>query len=496
MRMVAASHNRFWIRFFFSETCRRHSLAESEVRPCPCVSGEFGDELSHINHEGPTGAAGHSLQEEEEEEEEDKNHLNGTHKRLPRSLGDVPMAQPAVCKVRTEVMEVTRSMLDRSNANFLLWPHCVEVQRCSGCCNTRMLQCVPVTTQTRLLQMTKIQFIDRRAVYEKVVLPVEDHLSCSCKSHAVSHTTWRRTTTSPPPPPPRLITKPPVSRSQSKEELHRHDDLKHKQRFQLEDQETQWQSKYTLSHTQRVPVHIPPHTLAHTQGYQLGPFQHTSSEDASTRHTSFGTTRMVSDTTQGLTPEKFQEYHTRSGSGDDNIKSTASGEHPKRHRHHHGTQEAVTKHQHEPSQSHATEQHRSQPDITMHHSSQLEAPVVSFSHVEVIGQSSGQRELFSQAPTASLHQSNAKDQQQSQSETDKLPESGQEKTEHHHQHHHHHHHQHPTQAATQRAVTNAPAGMPPVPHTPPPAVAQRKRRRKQKRRMSKSAMRAMIMVMS
>lgn len=67
--------------------------------------------------------------------------------------GDVQMAQPAVCKVRTEVMEVTRSMLDRSNANFLLWPLCVEVQRCSGCCNTRTLQCVPVSTETRHLQV-------------------------------------------------------------------------------------------------------------------------------------------------------------------------------------------------------------------------------------------------------------------------------------------------------------------------------------------------------
>ncbi|KAK3528441.1 hypothetical protein QTP86_034835 [Hemibagrus guttatus] len=435
----------------------------------------------------------HSVEEEEEEEEEeDEDHSNGTHKRLPRSLGDVSMAQPAVCKVRTEVMEVTRSMLDRSNANFLLWPLCVEVQRCSGCCNAQTLHCVPVSTQTRHLQMIKIQFVDRRPVYDKVILPVEDHLSCSCKQRTVSHTALTRTTTSPPPPPPRLVTKPPVSRSQSKEELHRHDDLKHNQRFQLEDQETQWQSKYTRSHTQRMPVHTPAHTLAHTQGYRPGPVQH-SSEDTATRHASFGTTRMLSDTTQHLTPGKVQEHHTYPGSGDDNIKSTARGEHPERHRHHH---DAATKRQHESSQSHATEQHRSQPDVTLHHSGQLEAPVVSFSHVEVIGQSSGQREVFSQSPTPSLHQSEAKDQQQSQSKADKLPESGQEKTDHHHHHHHHHHHQHPTQAATQRAVTNAPAGTPPAPHTPPPAVPQRKRRRKQKRRMSKSAMRAMIMVMS
>ncbi|KTG02351.1 hypothetical protein cypCar_00037104, partial [Cyprinus carpio] len=89
--------------------------------------------------------------EEDDEKPENEVHFNGTHRRLPRSL-NVQVAQQAMCKVRTEVMEVTRSMLDKRNANFLLWPPCVEVQRCSGCCNTRILQCTPVTTETRHLQ--------------------------------------------------------------------------------------------------------------------------------------------------------------------------------------------------------------------------------------------------------------------------------------------------------------------------------------------------------
>uniref|UniRef100_H3CHF3 Platelet-derived growth factor subunit B n=1 Tax=Tetraodon nigroviridis TaxID=99883 RepID=H3CHF3_TETNG len=80
--------------------------------------------------------------------------------RLPRSLGELhspviryaQLAQRARCKVRTEVVEVTRAMLDSSNANFLLWPPCVEVQRCSGCCNTKSLQCVPLVTHMRYLQ--------------------------------------------------------------------------------------------------------------------------------------------------------------------------------------------------------------------------------------------------------------------------------------------------------------------------------------------------------
>uniref|UniRef100_A0A671WJQ0 Platelet-derived growth factor subunit B n=1 Tax=Sparus aurata TaxID=8175 RepID=A0A671WJQ0_SPAAU len=94
---------------------------------------------------------------------------------------DAQPAQQALCKVRTEVVEVTRAMLDRSNANFLLWPPCVEVQRCSGCCNTKSLQCVPVVTHTRYLQVMKIEYINKRPTYAKAVVSVIDHVECRCQ---------------------------------------------------------------------------------------------------------------------------------------------------------------------------------------------------------------------------------------------------------------------------------------------------------------------------
>nr|XP_057906216.1 uncharacterized protein pdgfbb isoform X2 [Doryrhamphus excisus] len=72
-------------------------------------------------------------------------------------------------------------MLDRSNANFLLWPPCVEVQRCSGCCNTKSLQCVPVVTHTRYLQVMKIEYINKRPIYAKAVVSVVDHVECRCQ---------------------------------------------------------------------------------------------------------------------------------------------------------------------------------------------------------------------------------------------------------------------------------------------------------------------------
>ncbi|XP_041719641.1 trichohyalin [Coregonus clupeaformis] len=173
-------------------------------------------------------------------------HSNNTSNRLPRSL-DAQPAQQAQCKVRTEVMEVTRAMLDRSNANFLLWPPCVEIQRCSGCCNTKSLQCVPVLTHTRHLQVMKIQYVEKRPNYSKAVVSVHDHVECRCQ---------------PAPRPPAIPKKKSTPRrrqkdnkgevhpakARSKEELHRRDELKHNQRIQLEDLLDQhWNPKDTSS---------------------------------------------------------------------------------------------------------------------------------------------------------------------------------------------------------------------------------------------------------
>ncbi|XP_022524203.1 uncharacterized protein pdgfbb [Astyanax mexicanus] len=163
------------------------------------------------------------------DDDRESSHANNTNNRLPRSLLAAQPAQQALCKVRTEVMEVTRSMLDRSNANFLLWPPCVEVQRCSGCCNTKSLKCVPVLTHTRYLQVMKIQYANMRPVYDKAIVSVNDHVECRCqpaprpaprrKSPAHKHEVLRDRSGKP----------------RSKDELHRRDELKHNQRLRLED---------------------------------------------------------------------------------------------------------------------------------------------------------------------------------------------------------------------------------------------------------------------
>ena len=67
------------------------------------------------------------------------------------------MAEPAriaECKTRTEVFKISRNLIDRSNANYLVWPPCVEVQRCSGCCNSNRVQCRPTQVQLRPVQVS------------------------------------------------------------------------------------------------------------------------------------------------------------------------------------------------------------------------------------------------------------------------------------------------------------------------------------------------------
>ncbi|XP_009960536.1 PREDICTED: platelet-derived growth factor subunit B, partial [Leptosomus discolor] len=102
-----------------------------------------------------------------------------------RSLDALAAAEPAVlaeCKTRAVVFEISRNMVDSTNANFVVWPPCVEVQRCSGCCNNRNVQCRPTQIRVRHVQVNKIEFVQRKPKFKKVVVPLEDHVQCRCEA--------------------------------------------------------------------------------------------------------------------------------------------------------------------------------------------------------------------------------------------------------------------------------------------------------------------------
>lgn len=286
-----------------------------------------------------------AIEEDEDEHDILSNHTQG---RYIRSLVDAQLAQQAVCKVRTEVMEVTRSMLDRRNANFLLWPPCVEVQRCSGCCNTRLLQCVPTVISSRYLQVIKIQYINRKPHYEKAIISVEDHVSCRCQTLSSSSSSSTSSSSSvpiprsnpiPAPPPPQqplpsshipLPVPRPIQPSSSKThtskaDLHRHDDLKYNQQhYSPEEREPvarQWQQgSYTqLVHWTQPRVHQAPkhvQTGVHqTVTGLVGPVSSWPSE-ARAEHSVMGSTQQVGHGSGFDGSREDSGVHTSNGGGE------------------------------------------------------------------------------------------------------------------------------------------------------------------------------------
>uniref|UniRef100_A0A8C3XBC2 Platelet-derived growth factor subunit B n=1 Tax=Cyanoderma ruficeps TaxID=181631 RepID=A0A8C3XBC2_9PASS len=124
------------------------------------------------------------------EEDSSSLNLNATQhpvalSRERRSLDALAAAETAVlaeCKTREVVFEISRNMVDSTNANFVVWPPCVEVQRCSGCCNNRNVQCRPMQIRVRHVQVNKIEFVQRKPKFTKVVVPLEDHVQCRCEA--------------------------------------------------------------------------------------------------------------------------------------------------------------------------------------------------------------------------------------------------------------------------------------------------------------------------
>ncbi|TMS15700.1 Platelet-derived growth factor subunit B [Larimichthys crocea] len=206
-----------WVQLLLAllATCLRFGVAEGDPLPAALVELVRNSPISSIEDLQLL------LLSDSVDEEDGTSAANGGH-RLPRSL-DAQPAQQALCKVRTEVVEVTRGMLDRSNANFLLWPPCVEVQRCSGCCNAKSLQCVPVVTHTRYLQRWCQWLITWSADVSPLLRPPVAKKKSARRQHSHQH---RNQT---------LSQGHEQVKVHTKDELHQWDELKQNQRAHLED---------------------------------------------------------------------------------------------------------------------------------------------------------------------------------------------------------------------------------------------------------------------
>ncbi|XP_039248492.2 uncharacterized protein LOC120326297 [Styela clava] len=98
--------------------------------------------------------------------------------RIPRFLDIEQALESSKCTVREEVVDI-RKIHPTLPPNAIYMPSCVVVNRCSGCCQSDLLQCKPTSTYVTKVKISQ-QMLDPHG-YDEIVLEFTQHDTCECK---------------------------------------------------------------------------------------------------------------------------------------------------------------------------------------------------------------------------------------------------------------------------------------------------------------------------
>uniref|UniRef100_A0A673HSR7 Vascular endothelial growth factor A-like n=1 Tax=Sinocyclocheilus rhinocerous TaxID=307959 RepID=A0A673HSR7_9TELE len=85
----------------------------------------------------------------------------------------------SLCKPRERLVQVEHEFPEVIHRG--VFPSCVLLQRCGGCCSDEAMLCVNVSTHTTVMQFKQLKNVRGQNVEEIIELPFVEHSQCQCR---------------------------------------------------------------------------------------------------------------------------------------------------------------------------------------------------------------------------------------------------------------------------------------------------------------------------